>query len=558
MARKQIPIETLIMLQNSLDALPARCSKRCILVKETADLYGVSVSAIRRALREHHQPKTVNRSDYNRPRIMRQSEMKRYCELVAALKIRTSNKQGRHLSTKECIRLLETCGVETPEEFVKAPEGLLKRTTIERYLKRWGFDTQAMRVEPPVVRFQAVYSNDCWQFDFSPSDLKKLKKEKMSHAGAAEPKLMLASAVDDRSGVCYQEYHYVHGEDTMTALRFFFNAMAPKKSKDCPFQGIPKMLYMDNGPVAKSKLFKDVMNRLDVEIRSHMPKGSDGRRTTARSKGKVERPFRTVKESLETFYHFYEPETLAEANAWLQRYLQRYNAMPHRSEDHSRMEDWLKHLPPSGFREMCSWERFCAFARDPEQRKVEPDACVGVNGIRYQLTAEMAGQEVTLLCGLFDNELYVEFQGEKRGPFYPAKGPIPLDSYRRPKKSAAEKRADRIGELAQRISIPRSALSGENPATRAMLEASHVANFDAPPSIPFEKEDPSAPTAFKNKIDAKLAIAQYLGRPLATLTPAQMEAINRILSEALDKNAIMAQVRDYFSTCLEKSHTRSQ
>ena len=265
-----------------------------------------------------------------------------------------------------------------------------------------------------------------------------------------------------------------------------------------------------------------------------------------------------MKESLETFYHFHEPETLAEANAWLQRYLQRYNTMPHRSKDHSRIEDWLKHLPPPGFREMCSWERFCAFARDPEQRKVEADACVRVNGIRYQLTAEMAGQEVTLLCGLFDNELYVEFQGEKQGPFYPAKGPIPLDCYRRPKKSAAEKRADRIGKLAQRISISRSALSSENPATQALLKASHVANFGAPPSIPFEKESSLASAAFKNKIDAKLAIARYLGRPLATLTSTQMEAINRILSKALDKNAIMAQVRDYFSICLEKSHIRNQ
>jgi hypothetical protein len=35
-----------------------------------------------------------------------------------------------------------------------------------------------------------------------------------------------------------------------------------------------------------------------------MPAGKDGRRTTARSKGKVERPFRTVKEVHETLYHY--------------------------------------------------------------------------------------------------------------------------------------------------------------------------------------------------------------------------------------------------------------
>jgi hypothetical protein len=42
-----------------------------------------------------------------------------------------------------------------------------------------------------------------------------------------------------------------------------------------------------------------------------------GRRVTARSKGKVERPFRTVKEAHETLYHFHTPQNEAEANLWL-------------------------------------------------------------------------------------------------------------------------------------------------------------------------------------------------------------------------------------------------
>jgi hypothetical protein len=44
------------------------------------------------------------------------------------------------------------------------------------------------------------------------------------------------------------------------------------------------------------------MDCLGVQLISHMPAGKDGRRTTARSKGKVERPFRTVKEAHETLY----------------------------------------------------------------------------------------------------------------------------------------------------------------------------------------------------------------------------------------------------------------
>jgi hypothetical protein len=151
----------------------------------------------------------------------------------------------------------------------------------------------------------------------------------------------LAGVIDDRSGFCYQEYHVVKGEDVMTALQFLFNAMSPKKDKQCPFQGIPAVIYMDAGPVSKSRVFLWVMKQLGVEVRVHMPKGSDGRRTTARSKGKVERSFLTIKCSLETLYHLQTPESLEEANAWLHKYLQEYNAMDHRLEEHFRREDWL-------------------------------------------------------------------------------------------------------------------------------------------------------------------------------------------------------------------------
>lgn len=551
MTNKTIPFEALIVLQNQLDSLSPRSPKRRLLLEETASLYGVSVSTVRRLLRQHHQPHSVYRSDYNQPRVISQADMKQYCELIAALKLRTTNKKGRHLSTKECIRLLEEYGIETPEGLIKSQVGLLKRSTISRYLTRWGYNTRAMTIEPPIVPFQAVHSNDCWQFDFSPSDLKKLKEDKSTRSGEKQPTLMLASVVDDRSGVCYQEYHAVHGEDTMTALRFFFNAMTPKKHKDCPFQGIPNLIYLDNGPVAKSKLFKRVMAHLNIEIRAHMPKGSDGRRVTARSKGKVERPFRTVKDAFETLYHFHKPNSLEEANEWLRQYLKRYNDMPHRSEDHSRLEDWLNQLPSDGFREMCSWDRFCTFARDPEQRKVDSEACVNVNGVRYHVAYDMAGQEVTLLWGLLDHELYVEFNNQKQGPFYPSKGPVPLGTFRKPKKTNAEKRADHIGQLARQISIPRSALSGEKETTKALLNGANVTRLESHRSIPFEDSDSFKQTLFKNKIDAKTAIAEYLGRPLARLKSVQIDEINHILNETLDKKTVLAQVRTYFTLSLK-------
>jgi type II secretory pathway predicted ATPase ExeA len=67
----------------------------------------------------------------------------------------------------------------------------------------------------------------------------------------------------------------------------------------------PDLIYLDNGPVAKSNVFQNVMSALSIKWQTHIPDGKDGTRVTALAKGKVERPFRTVK-AHETLYHFHK------------------------------------------------------------------------------------------------------------------------------------------------------------------------------------------------------------------------------------------------------------
>jgi hypothetical protein len=382
--KKQLASEVLIDLHRRLSVLLSRSHERRMIMQETAHLHGISEQTLYRALAQIARPKALRRSDRGTPRVVPQEKMEYYCELIAAIKVRTSNKKGRHLSTGEAIRLIEKFGIETPDGLVKAPESTFKKSTVNRYLQRWGYDRETLRRQPVAVRFQAEHSNDCWQFDLSPSDLKEVKEPSWLEANKGAPTLMLFSVVDDRSGVAYQEYRCVYGEDVEAALRFLFNAMAPKQIDGLPFQGIPKMIYTDHGPVAKSHVFQQVMRYLGIDVCAHLPQGKDGRRATSRSKGKVERPFRTVKEMYETLYHFHQPKDEEEANAWLMNFLVRYNAMQHRSEPHSRVEDWLENLPPSGVRAICSWERFCTFAREPERRKVGGDARVSVDGVNYE------------------------------------------------------------------------------------------------------------------------------------------------------------------------------
>jgi type II secretory pathway predicted ATPase ExeA len=256
---KKIPAFALVELRQRLELLPERSQERRQVIEQAATAYGLSVDTLYRALRSRVRPKAVHRADRGTPRKISRSQMECYCELIAALKIRTSNKKGRHISTARAIELLEEYGMETPNGFVQPPKGLLTKSTVNYYLKTWGYDHSSMTRQPPAVRFQAESSNECWHFDLSPSDLKQINSPSWVEPGRGNPQLMLYSVVDDRSGACYQEYRCVYGENAEAALRFLFNAMSPKALEGFPFQGIPQMLYMDNGPIAKSQVFQNVM-----------------------------------------------------------------------------------------------------------------------------------------------------------------------------------------------------------------------------------------------------------------------------------------------------------
>lgn len=543
MPRKKIPEERIWELRNRVDVFPKHSSERKKIIEAFAELYGVSAGSVYRALRNQRKPKGLNRSDAGIPRILPVSEMEEYCRIIAAMKLRTLNKKGHHLSTSEAIRLLETVGIVTSRGLVKAPASVLKKATVNRYLRNWGYTLKWLQVEPAVVRFQAEHSNDCWQFDLSHSDLKTLDVlPDWVDPQKSRPVLMLYSVVDDRSGAAYQEYHLCYGEDVEAGLKFLFNAMAPKDADGFPFQGRPAMIYMDNGPIARSGVFQRVMNLLDIKIKTHLPAGKDGRRVTCRAKGKVERPFLTVKEVHETLYHFHKPESETEANKWLLNAVLQYNERPHRSEPRSRIGDWIASLPSEGIRQMCTWERFCSFAREPEKRIVGTDAEIKVDGGSYRVDHELAGQEVIVLWGMFDQEIFVESGSDYYGPYRPSGGPIPLHRYRAYKKTRAEKRADAIEKLAAELYLPKEALDLDTRTADALKRSLPEETV----IIPFEDPDPFQEFTYPNVIRAKIAISDYLGLPLAKLGKDEMEKIDEILAETLNKKEIMKKIRSYF------------
>jgi putative ribosome biogenesis GTPase RsgA len=67
-------------------------------------------------------------------------EIERWCEIVAAMKVRTTNRKGRHLSTVRILQLLMEHGVDTPGGFQKLDPGRLTASTLNRHLRRLGYD----------------------------------------------------------------------------------------------------------------------------------------------------------------------------------------------------------------------------------------------------------------------------------------------------------------------------------------------------------------------------------------------------------------------------------
>ena len=142
---------------------------------------------------------------------------------------------------------------------------------------------------------------------------------------------------------------------------------------------------------------------------------------------------------------------------------------------------------------------------------------------------------------MFDTELYVEYQEQRYGPYTPVGGPIPLNRYRSFKKTRTTKRAERIEALAKQLVLPSTAVG------TVQWEAS-LDNVIELPVQSFVDPDPFQELFFPNALAAKQAIADYLGRALAKLTPTQMDKVNSILEKTLNKHSCDTTNQSLFPT----------
>lgn len=525
---KKVPLEILFRLDEKITNLPNNGKLRRELVHEVAILYDLSDSAIYRQLKnlQLHPPTRKRRKDSGAPKILSNEKLYLYCQLIAALKIRTINNQNHTLSTKQCITFLENEGVVVNNKTISAPKNILKTSTVNKYLSLYYISPNDVLSEPTFTHFEASYSNQCWQLDITPSELHRLPSQHKD-----DPRrVFVFSVIDDKSGLSYSRYYLAEGEDTLTSLDFLYNAFAKLTNNKNELHGLPTFIYTDNASFVKSALFNRVMSKLGIQILTHLPRGKGGRKTTARAKGKIERHHRSIKSILEPIYKFSVPHDLYEANIKLTQFSLELSHKKHRSLNKNRSDVWLEFLPIDAKMSICPYAQYQSLLREPVSRKVKGDATVQINSITYQVESQFAGEEVIVLASLEYDHIYIEYRNDEYGPFLPSEAPLPFGEYKSPTKSLKEKSADEIVMLSKVIQL-------NLPANES--QGSH-SPYNLNPNLlpPHNKE-------YLSITEAKLAIAKYIGKPLGQLLKEQQEFINQLTSQTLKHDELIQNIDNY-------------
>ena len=176
MRRRRPADETLVTLRGRLEDLPARSAERQRLLQGCADLHGVSIATVYRALREQFRPRSLHRRDRGRPRKLSQREMERFCELVAAMKLRTPLQIEQHL----------TLALETGYQASEKPVG---EALVDSVLSK-----QIDDLEPTLTRHGYTAKVLTEMLGTKPGEIKALFKQTLEADRARELKEQMLAA----------------------------------------------------------------------------------------------------------------------------------------------------------------------------------------------------------------------------------------------------------------------------------------------------------------------------------------------------------------------------
>ena len=250
---------------------------------------------------------------------------------------------------------------------VKASEVSLP--TVLRFIKN--NHLKAQEIEPKDRRaFELEFANDCWQADSSVGPVIKINGKKRE--------TWLISFLDDASRlITHAEFFY---NDNSENMQLTFKKAILK-------HGIPSRLYVDNGSSYRNNQLSLICASLGVTL-IHTPVYSP------KNKGKVERMFRTLKDTWVNGVDWNSFPDLESLNREFITFVnENYNNHVHSVINARPKERWLQdakrinYLPPDTLDD-------CFLHR--ETRTVAGDATISINKVIFEVPAQYIKQKINI------------------------------------------------------------------------------------------------------------------------------------------------------------------
>jgi len=251
-------------------------------------------------------------------------------------------------------------------ENLVSPGTELKQSNVYRFLNQNGMMEQAPRPEDR-RKFEAECPNDLWQSDVMHGP-RVLVDGKLR-------KTYLIAIIDDHSRLIPHAEFYLS-----EALALYLDALEQAFLK----RGLPRKLYVDNGPAFRSKHLEYITACLNVALihaRPYKPQG----------KGKIERWFKTVRTNFLPRFKGHRFFELNEAlDIWINDiYHQRKHGATGQSP-FGRFTSNMECLRPAP-------ENLRDYFRKVARRKVAKDRSITFEGKLYEAPVPLIGKQVELL-----------------------------------------------------------------------------------------------------------------------------------------------------------------
>ncbi|MBW0432297.1 integrase [Leptospira yasudae] len=198
-------------------------------------------------------------------------------------------RQGYGVSTELALIAAENEGL--------IPKGKYTRSTVDRLLNQFGISTKLVDTPSVATELISPYPNHCWIVDATMKNhyFLNIKKNRIdfrsdikydtSHGmdimekhslkriwdyvlvdNYSKSYLMMTFAPDPKTAGAKHG-----GENTADWITFLTYAMMIKDDLRIPIQGIPKLIFCDEGSGLNSNHMKSFLGRLGVEVRNHFP-----------------------------------------------------------------------------------------------------------------------------------------------------------------------------------------------------------------------------------------------------------------------------------------------